>query len=265
MGTQDNGLYQNILNENIKLHRIEAPYYEKLHPEEFNWFEQAQTVAGLTFIKEQLPKTVIALDVGCGTGNILLKLLDMGISVRGVDISKDMLTVLEGRIPLKHRAAVDLSCVNIDDFLAGCSQSFDLITINSVLHHLPDYLKTLNTAIGLLNKGGWLYIRHEPTKISASPDRFLRKMLWQLDNLLFNICRLGRKPDIREKRDCRMSDYHVYHGFDEDKVAAVCRDAGLRVVKFQRYSSCMRLGLSCWIDSKLLHSESLFGLIAQKV
>lgn len=258
-----NNIYQKILDANIELHRIEARHFETVHPEEFNWFEQKQIWQDLKAIQRHLLKGGVVLDLGCGTGNIFLKLLQLGFEVWGVDISEEMLEVLRNRIPSQFKNKVRLFSQNIDDFIGSCSQRFDLITMNSVLHHLPKYLETLNRVLSLLNPRGWVYINHEPTKNALSQDRFLRKILWQVDNLLYLILNVSRIPQL-EQRNWRMSDYHLYSGFDEEAVILECRKAKLKVMKFVRYSSAMRLGFSCWIDSNLLKSKSQFHLIAQK-
>ncbi len=258
----DEKLHQDILDENIKLHRIEAGHYEALHPEEYNWFEQGQILRDLAFIRSLLPSGSAALDLGCGTGNIFLKLLELGFEGWGVDISQEMLSSLERRVPDSVRHKATLYAQDIDTFIGACSRKFDLMTISSALHHLPDYINTLGRAAGLLNKGGYLYITHEPTKDALSPDPFFRKILWQLDNLLYVLYRRGRAPAV-EARNYRLSDYHLYHGFNEDAVVSQCRARGLEVVKFTKYSSAMRLGISCWVDSKLIKSNRQFSLIAR--
>jgi len=255
-------LYRKILDENIRLHAIEAPYYEKLHPEEFNWFEQARVRRDLRFIKRQLSDNPVALDIGCGTGNIFLKLLDMGCEVWGVDISEEMLGALRKRIPAEFNTRVKLFSKDIDRFLDNTIQQFDIITMSSVLHHLPEYIQTLRKTIGRLKKGGFIYIIHEPTEKALSPDRFLRKILWQADNLAYSLLNFGALPRT-EARDYRFSDYQIYHGFDEEEVISVCRSAGLEIVEFERYSSAMRLGLSCWVDCTLLKSKGQFRMIVK--
>lgn len=263
MNVLPGGFYQKILDENIKLHAIEAPCYEKLHPEEFNWFEQRRIWRDLKFIKERLPGGATALDIGCGTGNISLKLIKAGFRVYGVDISEEMLAVLKTKIPAGFKDKIKLFCENIDCFLDECQEQFNLVGANSVLHHLPDYLKTLKKAIGLLQPGGYLYIVHEPTRIALGPDRFLRKILWQVDNIVYSILNFGKGVEVKD-RNYRISDYQLYHGFDEEAVVEACRNAGLDIVEFTSYSSAMRLGISCWGDSHLLKSKSQFLLIARK-
>jgi ubiquinone/menaquinone biosynthesis C-methylase UbiE len=259
----DKEVYRNIIEENIKLHRVEAGYYERLHPEEFNWFEQAETWKDLIFISEHIPKPCPVLDIGCGTGNLFLKLLKLKYEVWGVDLSPDMLTVLKERIPREARDRTMLFCQNIDDFIAQANRRFKFIVMSSVLHHFPDYLQTVKRISGLLEAGGWLYITHEPTQYALSADRFLRKILWQLDNLLYLLLKMGKLPKVGP-RNYRISDYHLYHGFQEEAVLSESKNAGLKIIKFCRYSSVMRLGISCWIDTKLLGSKGQFKLILQR-
>lgn len=108
-----------------------------------------------------------------------------------------------------------------------------------------------------------MYITHEPTNNALGPDPLLRKALWQVDSLAFNILH-GRAAPKTEARDYRMSDYHLYKGFYEEKVIAACKASGLDIVRYNKYSSAMRAGLSCWIDSKILNSARHFTLIARK-
>ena len=258
------GLREQILNENVKLHRVEAAWYDRIHPEEFNWFEQRRIAADLRFFRERIPQEhPCFLDIGCGTGNLFLKLLGSGCRVWGVDISPEMIAVLRGKIPAADAARADLTVQPVDEYLEACTVRFDGIVASSVLHHLPDYLQTLRTALGLLKPGGWIYLTHEPTKEALSPDPFLRKVLWQADNLLYSLF-FGRGVPQLEARNYRLSDYHLYHQFDQDLVARQCRDCGVRVERLSLYSSAMRLGISCWVDSVLIGSKRQFSLIGQK-
>jgi len=69
------------------------------------------------------------LDVGCGTGEFLIKLRQRGIEVHGLEPSKF--------------AAAYASSVGLDVFQGGVAEyrpgrSFDLITLWNVIEHLPD-------------------------------------------------------------------------------------------------------------------------------
>jgi ubiquinone/menaquinone biosynthesis C-methylase UbiE len=251
------------LEENIRLHKIEARYYDRIHPEEFNWFEQGRIWKDLRFIRLKLNKGSNVLDLGCGTGNLFLKFLKLGFNVWGVDISEDMVSVLREKIPEQMQDRAKLFVRNVDEFIAEGGKSFDCIVSSSVLHHLPDYVDTLGQALKLLRPGGMIYITHEPTKDALAPDSFLRKILWQLDNLVFNMVTLGRIP-VLKGRNFHLSDYHLYHRFDEEKIIAQCRKSQIKIIKLQKYSSVMRLGFFCWLDSRIIKSKRQFSIIGQK-
>jgi SAM-dependent methyltransferase len=255
-------LSRQILDENIKLHKIEARYYDLIHPEEFNWYEQSRIRKDLRFIRGKFEGGPLILDLGCGTGNLSIKLLELGCSVWGVDISPDMVEVLKKKIPGGSGDKTRLFVQNVDEFISGCQQRFDCIVASSVLHHLPDHIQTLEKALELLKPGGWLYITHEPTKNALGKDPVLRKILWQVDNLIYNIT--GPKTPVLKDRNFHLSDYQLYHGFDEEKVIARCRESGVGIIKLQKYSSAMRLGIFCWFDSEVIRSKRQFSLIGQK-
>jgi ubiquinone/menaquinone biosynthesis C-methylase UbiE len=267
MMKEDKSLYEDILAENRSLHAVEAPVYERLHPEEFNWFEQKRIINDLVFISAGLPDNAHILDLGCGTGNLSAKILRLSAGARlyAVDISQDMLGIFEGRLTPEQKRRVNIVCAGADEFLDTCREKFDLIAMSSVLHHFPGYLQTLERVIGKLADGGWLYITHEPTRQSLACDPFLRKILWQADYAAYLLCMLGRMVRVTGQRDYHMSDYNLYHGFEEEKVISVCRNAGLRQVRLDLYASTMRMGVSCWIDTHLLRSKRQFSLIARKI
>jgi SAM-dependent methyltransferase len=55
------------------------------------WAEKRQDAAEAEFLKPHIEAGQPALDVGCGTGRVLIPLLQEGFDVDGVDISPDML------------------------------------------------------------------------------------------------------------------------------------------------------------------------------
>jgi len=103
-----------------------------------------------------------ALDIGCGTGNILLKLMLMGVPEGyGLDISPDMLRYLQENLPPGIKPESVVGNAERTPFSDG---SFDLIVCNSALHHFPDYKRVLEEIYRLLEVGGEAFILHEKNK-----------------------------------------------------------------------------------------------------
>jgi 2-polyprenyl-3-methyl-5-hydroxy-6-metoxy-1,4-benzoquinol methylase len=92
-----------------------------------------------------------ALDIGCGNGLFLSHLKNCGWSVSGVDLSDSA-----------AKSAIDAFDIevfvgNVEDAGFG-ENSFDFISLNHSIEHLPDPIKTLTAIYPLLKSTGSLYI-----------------------------------------------------------------------------------------------------------
>jgi len=112
----------------------------------------------------RLPKGANLLEIGVGTGDLLVKLAEIAAVIVGVDHSPSMLTQARSKIS-------DLSAVNIDLRLGEMAhlplpdKSVDAVIANMVLHHAADPLAVLAEIRRVLVVGGLLLIadlaRHE--------------------------------------------------------------------------------------------------------
>ncbi len=158
-------LNDQIHQANVSVHRLEARYYELLHPEVYSRKEQQRIWRQLKTIDKQIVNNQKnALDVGAGTGNLTGKLLEMGYRVVATDISPEMCVILKKKYAryIPDKLTVLNSPIEDLSFEQG---KFDLVAAYSVLHHLPDYTAALGTLCGYVKKGGVIYIDHE-----ASPS-----------------------------------------------------------------------------------------------
>jgi len=224
-------LYKEIIDGNLQVHQQEALFYDKVHGEIYNWHEQNR-------IKKDIEKVLFfspgkaALDIGCGTGNLTIKLLELGCQVIAVDLSQPMIDILQKKIARnKNKKAVTLICDNIDVLVNTIGETFDVITISSVLHHLPDYLPSLEKITRLLNKKGVIYITHEPFGKERN-FQFFRRLLYIID---FNIWSLisGTRYNKLPKIDYSFSDYQIDHGFDSNLVINCLSENGCNILKLR--------------------------------
>lgn len=253
---------EKIIRENLKLYRLESKNYISLHPEIYNWFEQRETERDLRYISEKIERKN-ALDIGCGTGNLTLKLLSLGFSVTALDISTSMIEEAANSLTEDTASRLTIIESDIDNFLSDKKREYSLVTMSSVLHHLPNYLETLENLVEIISVGEFLYITHEPLKdVLIKKDSIFRKILWQMDYLCYLAKCRGTIESIKGV-DWRLSDYHLYKGLKHKKVKSLLIKKGFKVY-FKTYSSAMRLGISNWVDSRLLHSETQFKIIAEK-
>ena len=221
-------LRERIHEENIAVHRFEAKYYEVFHPEVYGKQEQKRIDSALRMVDKLIVDNQRrALDFGAGTGNLTGKLLDMGYNVSAIDISAEMCKILK----MKYKNYLEtkkLIVINspVED-LSFKRDEFDLITGYSVLHHLPDYIDTIQNLSFFLKKGGVLYLDHEASPFywmnESNNIAHLIKLIYfhsnpLLNSLFFQI--MGIKiPSL----DYTLSDYwhKKEHPLDHRKIESV--------------------------------------------
>ena len=116
------------------------------------------------------------LDVGTGTGIVAVTLAQFGCRVSAIDHSADMLQHALAR-------AQEAGVSRLLNFELGDGErlpypdgSFDAVTIQGVLHHLPDCQPMLRESRRVLRPGGELYVS-EPCKESAPVMKLLNLVL----------------------------------------------------------------------------------------
>jgi ubiquinone/menaquinone biosynthesis C-methylase UbiE len=246
-------LKEKIHQANVSVHRLEAQYYQLLHPEVYSKQEQKRITDKLKTIgKLVVDNQKSALDVGAGTGNLTGKLLQMGYEVTATDISPEMCTILQKEYS-DYAKNNKLTIINspIEDLTFDAGK-FDLITCYSVLHHLPDYITTLEILSVFLKKGGVIYIDHEASPFyweteSSSLASFIKSLYFHsnplLNSLYFLIIGL-KVPSI----DYSKSDYwhKKEHALDHKSLE--------RIFKEENYEFSTRMDYyqsSTWIPNPL--------------
>jgi len=149
-----------VKKANIIHHDIEAEIFECAHPEGSSIYERSKVSKSIAFIAENSPIRDLSVDVGCGTGFITSWELTLYKGVVAADISRSMLEVVRKRLGSFN----SLNLIVCDaEYLPLKSETADLVSVSSVLHHLP---KPFNTIIGIsriLKGDGFLYVTREPS------------------------------------------------------------------------------------------------------
>ncbi len=152
-----NELYHDDINES----------YDESHPEIIRQEIERWRKGIETLPKEKLNSF---LDFGTGTGFVPLTILDLlneNCKITCADISQNMLNEAKKNIsekfPLKK---VDYRKMEpkIPFKLPFADNSFDLITMNSVLHHIKDTRLFLSELSRICKKDGFIIFAHEPNK-----------------------------------------------------------------------------------------------------
>jgi ubiquinone/menaquinone biosynthesis C-methylase UbiE len=107
-------------------------------------------------IQEAAPaNNMDALDFGCGTGLVTLRLQPLVRTIIGADSSPGMLGVLEGKIRTQGLKNIETRFVDFDkgDLIEG---KFNLLVSSMTLHHVPDTARLFKQWHDLLLPGGLL-------------------------------------------------------------------------------------------------------------
>ena len=149
------------LEWNVKTHNKIAEKYERIHGEIYNSHEQSRLRHELSEALSNITtasQTKLALDFGCGAGNLTRHLSILGCEVIASDISQGFLDLVVSRA---YQTKVETIKLNGFDLSNIPNECVDIVATYSVLHHLPDYLGILKEFMRVLKPGGVVFIDHE--------------------------------------------------------------------------------------------------------
>jgi SAM-dependent methyltransferase len=153
----DDGSTQ-LIEKSVRSYAKYHGTYDGNHPEIFNDIEQARLHESLRrLVSESGAAEPHALDIGAGSGNVTAHLLDLGARVTAAEVSPDFIELLQQRFG----DAIDTAHINGVDLEGLPDSTFDIVTLYSVLHHIPDYLAIVPEIARVLRPGGLVYFDHE--------------------------------------------------------------------------------------------------------
>jgi 2-polyprenyl-3-methyl-5-hydroxy-6-metoxy-1,4-benzoquinol methylase len=233
-----------VLTANVGFFRETASKFDAYESHMFDQEMQQTLEEDLSRIANRFVpsrRPIQCLDCGGGTGNLTLKMLKRGWTVTVVDISRDMLTILEKKISERGYSAT-LVCNAVEDFLHSTTATYDLISFSAVLHHLHSYLAVIDAAACRINHGGFFYTNLDPvrpphpslTRAFSTLDTILAKALFDPKDFLPGTARrlkkLFLKSDLSHQRPVvslgDIADYHAIGGIDPVPILELLRRQG---------------------------------------
>jgi SAM-dependent methyltransferase len=121
-------------------------------------------------IVDRMPETGRVLEVGCGTGGLLVAAARVGRSIVGVDIAARWLVVARRRLT-DHGLVVPLTVAEAER-LPWPDGTFDTVVADSLLEHLDDPVRALREWVRVLRPGGQLVL-WSPNRFTLATDPHL--------------------------------------------------------------------------------------------
>lgn len=125
-----------------------------------NWKDLSREIQGPeSFIEElarEIPSTASLLELGCGTGTLLEKILPRSGKTYGVDYSEAMLETAKRTLGTRS-SGVDLRLGYLEHLPLG-DDSVECAVAHMVLHHIADPKEVLRDASRVLKQGGTLKV-----------------------------------------------------------------------------------------------------------
>lgn len=209
------------------------------------------------------------LDLGAGEGSATVPFLDLGAHVTAVDVSKTQLEALKTRCT-PYVARLEVRCQDVFEAIESLrleNNVYDIVTANSFLHHIPDYLALIRAAITMLAPHGQFFSFQDPLRydslgrcsLAFSNAAYLSWRVFKGDLAGAVKRKLLRRKGVFVEED--NVEYHVKrNGVDQDAIAALFNQQGFRCDIVRYFSTQSRL----WQPvGALLRLDNTFGVVAR--
>lgn len=225
-----------VKRANIRHHDVEAEFFERVHPEGSSLYERAKVLESIAFIAGNSGVRDLCVDVGCGTGFVTGFELPLYRVVVAIDISRRMLEVVRRRFG----GIGSLNLVVCDaEFLPFRGEVADLVSVSSVLHHLPKPFRSMLDISRVLKKGGFLYMTREPNfqRFRRFFDFFDVMLIRKLAKFIW---RLSTRSELESNvtidgLDYSMVDIHYPIGFNVTKLIEFLCSRSFEVISAYSY------------------------------
>ncbi len=111
----------------------------------------------LETLSDMLPDVSLAVEVGCGTGNLMEVILRKASFVIAVDQSPEMIAEAGKKICDNKLQGIELRLGDMTHLPLGNSEA-DLVVMNMALHHAAQPLQTLKEVSRVLKRGGFFLL-----------------------------------------------------------------------------------------------------------
>ncbi len=215
-------------------------------------------------------KAPVVLDLGAGEGSVTLPFLELGARVVAVDISESQIDALRTRCG-DFRDRLEVRCQDIGDALREKEAPYDIVVVNSFLHHIPDYLGLIRDIAAVLRPRGQFFSFQDPLRfdtVGGATMVFSRVAYFSWRIFRGDVVG-GIKRHMRRARGIYLEDsthdnaeYHALrNGVDQDAIRRLLEELGFdcRIVPYFSTQSRLFQRIGGLMDAK-----NTFAIVARK-
>jgi len=235
-----------VKRDNLAFHEIEAEIFDEVHMEILSHYEIAKSRNNIGLITINLTRPNLCVDIGCGTGFLTALELNNFEGIVATDISRKMIKKARQKLP--NSTKLNFLVCDAEN-LPFRNEIFDLISMSSILHHLPSPISALLEANRVLRDNGFVYITREPNDTSYS--RFVDFPHRILQFVSYISKKNSRTKTISTSLNYLKVDIHCPHGFNVESLSNFFYSRHFNVVRARSYHWIFPATASSFIKSVL--------------
>lgn len=234
-------MHAHILIKRVNISKFDDfATYEWIHSGSYNLFERYLI---RKVLKNNSPEGGLAVDIGCGPGLVLKEMYHIYGYCVGVDISPEILQRTKNHLKAEEKRNIDLLCADVE-YLPFKGSAFDVATMYSVLHHLPNLNGSLEEINRIVTSKSSLILFHEPNEMRRR--RVLEKTLIRIFGkgraVLLRSVHRRKWLQVRQEAQHRstklgklenLADIHSRKGFSIVEMKMLLEKSGFEVIRIK--------------------------------
>lgn len=231
----------NLLIKRVNISKFDYfTTYEWIHSDSYNLFERFLI---RKVLKNASPEGEFAVDIGCGPGLVLKEMYHIYDYCIGVDISPGILRRTKGSFKAKEKRSVELLCADVE-YMPFKNSVFDVATMYSVLHHLPNLNSSLKEINRIMTSKSSLILFHEPheMRIRRVLEKTLIRILGKGRAVLLRSVHRRKWLQVRQEAQHRstklgklenLADIHSQKGFSIIEMRRLLEKSRFEVIQIK--------------------------------
>ena len=184
-----------------------------------------------------------AIDIGCGPGAYVNKLLDRGCGAIGTDLSLQMLNVCKKRFQNSKEKSTDFLCSDVLS-LPFRDQSFDIVICVGVIQYVISVTDAINELFRITDKQGVVVVCFENVKSLSNYGYLVRSKIRLLINRTTSGFSAGEPSGIGTFSKWFLNNVrvpHLYKLYNPPEIEKIMAETGFKKISSRTYGYSLRL------------------------